>query len=382
VIPHPPSPLLYELVGLGMTGYAQLVQRTRMLGAERLRLEPGVVLVCTHLSDADVPVLGGALYRDGGLWRDREIVRPSFAVANDLLVPGYLAGYPRGFPLPLRRLLWPLGIGPVMERWVRCLPVRFADRMRLVEALRRRPDLVLAESLPAPRVEALRRRAERLGRPAPLSGRDVLDGAYADLLWQDVRRPELNGAGLDELWEERLSESARDLRALIRLVRGGGTLVMFPHGELSTDGAVGPLDERPVRFLRSARAVAVQPLAIAHDALSRGRPRAFVGVGKALEPPGRDGGARELLAAMRRAMPLACGHVAAHALLRGEAIPSAVERAVERARAEGRHIEPELEDLDAGRRRVEEAVRAVGRLGSGHPVVRRAARTYESVVGA
>jgi 1-acyl-sn-glycerol-3-phosphate acyltransferase len=377
---RPPSPLLYEVVGAGMTGYAQLVRRTRLLGAERLRLEPGVVLVCTHLSDADVPVLGGALYRGGGLWRDPDIARPSFAVANDLLVPGYLAGYPRGFPLPLRRVLWPIGIGPVMERWVRCLPVRFADRMRLVEALRRRPDLVLEEALPAARVDALRRRAERLGRPAPVTGRDVLDGAYAELLWEDVRRADLDGAGLGELWEERLSESARDLRELIRLVRAGGTLIMFPHGELSRDGAVGPLDERPVRFLRSARAVAVQPLAIAHDALARGRPRAFVGVGDALDPPGRDGGAHELVSAMRRAMPLACGHVAAHALLRGEAVPSAVERAVERARVDGRPVEPELEDPDARGSRVEEVVRALGRLGSGHPAVRRAARTWESVV--
>jgi 1-acyl-sn-glycerol-3-phosphate acyltransferase len=377
---RPPSPLLYELVGVGMTGYAQLVHRTRMVGAERLRLEPGVVLVCTHLSDADVPVLGGALYRDGGLWRDAEIARPSFAVANDLLVQGYLAGYPRGFPLPLRRLLWPLGIGPVMERWVRCMPVRFADRMRLVEALRRRPDLVLADALSAPLVEALLRRAERLGRPAPVTGREVLDGAYADLLWQDVRRTDLDGAGFAELWEERLSESARDLRELIRLVRAGGALIVFPHGELSKDGAVGPLDERPVRFLRSARAVAVQPLAIAHDALSRGRPRAFVGVGEALDPPGRDGGARELVAAMRRTMPLAAGLAVAHAVLEGEAAPAAVERALERARHEGRPVEPELEDDASRRARVEEAVRAVGRLGSGHPIVRRAARTWESVL--
>jgi 1-acyl-sn-glycerol-3-phosphate acyltransferase len=379
VIRRPPAPLLYELVGLGMTAYGQVAHRTVMLGGDRLRLEPGVVLVSTHLSDADVPVLGGALYGPGGLWRDPAITRPSFAVANDLLVPGYLAGYPRGFPLPLRRALWPLGIGPVMRRWVRCLPVRFADRMRLVEALRRRPDLVLAEALAPRRVDVLRGRAERLHRPAPLIARDVLDGAYADLLWEDVDRAELDGSALAGLWEERLSESARDLRDLIRLVRGGGALIMFPHGELSKDGAVGPLDERPVRFLLSARAVAVQPVAIAHDALCRGRPRAFVGIGEALEPPARHGGERELVAAMRRTMPLACGPVVAHAASEGEPAPSAVERAVEQARREGRPVEPELEHEDTRRARLDEAVRAVGRLGSGHPVVRRAARTYQSV---
>ena len=68
MIRRPPAPLLYELVGVGMTAYARLVHRTVVLGVDRLRLEPGVVLVSTHLSDADVPVLGGALYGGARLW--------------------------------------------------------------------------------------------------------------------------------------------------------------------------------------------------------------------------------------------------------------------------------------------------------------------------
>src|SRR5919109_283076 len=280
---RPPSPLLYELVGLGMAAYAWLVHRAVLLGRERLRLEPGVVLVCTHLSDADVPVLAGALYRGAELWRDPAVTRPSFAVRNDLLIPGYLAGYPRGMPLALRRVLWRLGIGPVMRQWVRCLPVRFADRMRLVEALRRLPDVDLAASLPPERVDALGRRAAQVRRPAPRLARDVLAADYADLLWQDVGPDEADGPEFEELWKERLAASALDLRALIRHVRAGGALVLFPHGEVSTDGAIGPLDERTARFLRSARATAVQPVAIANDPLTRRRPRTFVGVGEAVE---------------------------------------------------------------------------------------------------
>jgi len=386
MIRRPPSPLLYELVGLGMTAYAGLVHRAVLLGSERLRLEPGVVLAATHLSDADVPVLAGALYRSAAMWRNPDLTRPSFAVRNDLLVPGYLAGYPRGMPLALRRALWPLGIGPVMRRWVRCLPVRYADRMRLVEVVRRLPDLDMAEALTPRRFEALRRRAAQVHRPTPRFGRDVLSGDYADLVWEDVERDELDGPAFDELWEERLGASALDLRVLIRHVRAGGALILFPHGELSSDGAIGPLDDRAVRFLRSARAVAVQPIAIAHDPLTRGRRRAFVGVGEAFPPPGRKGGARSLVAALRGALPLACGQMVAYALTvegvsaETSAAAKTVDRAVERARSDGRLIEPALEAGGARLERVKEALAAARRLGLGHPAVRRAARTYGSAL--
>jgi 1-acyl-sn-glycerol-3-phosphate acyltransferase len=384
MIRRPPSPLLYELVGAGMTAYGRLVHRTVVFGAERLRLEPGMVLVCTHLSDADVPVLGGALYGGARLWSHPAATRPSFAVANDLLLPGYLAGYPRGLPLALRRALWPLGIGPVMSRWVRCLPVRHADRLRLVEALRSRTDLDLADTLPPAPLEALRERARRLGEPTPRVARDVLKGSYADLLWQDLHHAEADGPALESVWEERLRASALDLRRLVRHVRDGGALILFPHGELSRDGAIAPLDPRPVRLIRLARPVAVQPVAIAHDPFGRGRSRAFVGIGASLGTPGRDGGERELLTALRRTMPLACGLAVAHTLASGKVptrdVTAAVDRAVERARREGRPIEPALQADATRHARVQEAVRAVRRLGAAHPSVKRAARTYATML--
>jgi hypothetical protein len=383
---RPPAPLLYELVGVGMTAYGRLVHRTVVLGIERLRLEPGVVLMSTHLSDADVPVLAGALYGGARMWSDPAITRPSFAVANDLLLPGYLAGYPRGMPIALRRALWPIGIGPVMRRWVRCLPVRYADRLRLVEALRALPDLELAEALPPAELEALQRRAAGFGEPAPRLAREVLDGRYADLLWRDMTRGELNGPALEDIWEKRLRASAADLRELIRHVRGGGALILFPHGELSPDGGIAPLDPRPARLIHLARPTAVQPMAIAHDPFARWRPRAFVGIGEARGAPGRNGGARELLAALRETMPLACGLAVAHALATGGVpartapVTEAVENAVERARRDGRPIEPALEQEVTRRPRIQEAMRAVRRLGAAHPSVRRAARTYATML--
>jgi hypothetical protein len=124
-------------------------------------------------------------------------------------------------------------------------------------------------------------------------------------------------------------------------------------------------------------------VAIAHDPLTSGRPRAFVGIGEPLRPPGRSGGERELLAALRRALPLTCGQIVAHAAVTGGADPAeAVERAVHRARDERRPIEPVLEVPTARPARVAEAVAAVRRLGREHAAVRRAARTYGSALEA
>jgi hypothetical protein len=147
---------LYELVGAGMAGWSRAVHRGVAVGIERLRLEPGVVLASTHPSDADPPVVAGALYRDGRLWRHPERIRPAFAVRNDLLLPGFFAGYPPWMPAWARRALYPVGIGPILAGQLLCLPVRFSDRLRLVEALRACPDADLATVLPPARCRGAR----------------------------------------------------------------------------------------------------------------------------------------------------------------------------------------------------------------------------------
>jgi hypothetical protein len=63
-------------------------------------------------------------------------------------------------------------------------------------------------------------------------------------------------------------------------------------------------------------------------------------------------------------------------------VTETVERATEQARRDGRPIEPALEGDATRRARVEEAVRAVRRLGVGHPAVTRAARTYATMLEA
>ncbi|MGH3001699.1 MAG: hypothetical protein ACRDM1_03365, partial [Gaiellaceae bacterium] len=133
------SGLLYDLVATGMRAYAARFE-IRIFGVERLCLEPGTLIVSTHRSDDDVPLLCGALYFGARLWRRRSI-RATFAVRDDLFEPGFLAGYPRGLPLAVRRAAWPLSLGLPLRRRLGCLPVRSATSMRLVQLLRQAPAL-------------------------------------------------------------------------------------------------------------------------------------------------------------------------------------------------------------------------------------------------
>jgi hypothetical protein len=376
---------LYELVGLGMAAYGQLAFRTEAIGLDRVRLAPGTVLVAAHLSDADVPVVAGAVYRGARLWRSPRVLRPGFAVSNDLLDPGFLAGYPPGLPIPLRRLLWPLAIRRVMRGRLRCLPIRFTDRARLVEVLRHDPGLRLDAILPPAGLDPLLRRAARLRRPIPVTAGDVLEGGYADLLWTYVRRAELDAPALASLWARRLVESSLEVRALGAYLSAGGSLVLFPHGQPSADGSIAELDARAGRLVHRLARGAIQPLGLAYDPLVRGRPRAFVAGGAPLVLPSRRESGAAVIAALRAATPLTAGHLAAELAMRDGSVPGAgrlareAARGIAAARERGRPVEPAL--LDPRRAdRLAEARAAVERLGARHPIVARTALTYATAL--
>jgi hypothetical protein len=373
------------MVGVGMTLYGRAALRVASIGMRRLRTDPGTVLVAAHLSDADVPMLAGMMWRNR-LWTT-DALRPGFVVRNDMLVPGFLAGYPPGLPLWLRRALFPVGIGAIMHRHLVCLPVRFSDRLRVVEALRDVPAVPLAEALPEGRREALLRRARAAGRPAPVLAGDVLDGTYADLLWEVADQVELDSPALEAVWRRRRAASAEDLQLAADHVRRGGSLILFPHGFPSADGAIGPLDARVARFVRWMRPSAIQPIGLAYDPLTRGRERAFVAAGTVVHDAlSRERGGAELLAAMRGATPLTAGHVVAHETVRRGVAPGIAEAtaalvaALGLARRRGRPVERALEDRDRAARRVREAVAAATRMGPAHPAVVRTARTYATAL--
>jgi 1-acyl-sn-glycerol-3-phosphate acyltransferase len=325
---------LYDLGAYALAVYTRARFHLCVLG-ERLRLEPRTLIVSSHRSDADVPVLATALYPVlHGRWRRGP--RLHFAVRDDLFIPGFFAGYPPGLPSLLRRALFPIGIGGIMRGALPCHPIRSATRMRLVEYLREfEPD--------SPR----------------------LSGKHARDLWQVLTPDDLDAT---EAWAWRRAAALEDFRALVDVVRRGDSLVIFPEGRPSPDGTVGPLMDGVGAIVRRARPSQVIALAPAYDPLVEGRTRAYLAV-SAPHAPGVD-----VLELLKRTTPLTVGDSVAAALADGDDPYARLDRDVAAAREEGRPCAPELDDEHERRRRVEAAVR----VARGRPLD-RLVRTYRSV---
>jgi 1-acyl-sn-glycerol-3-phosphate acyltransferase len=368
---------LQRIVALAMTGYVRSAFRTREFGLEHLRLEPGTIVSPNHRSDNDVPLLVSSLYPRWSQAVARGVPWPTFAADDQAFLRGFLAGYPAGIPLPLRRLLWPIRVGGVLEQRLQCVPVRDPARMRLVELLRAAPERPLDGRLPLELDVALRKRAAKLGRPAPFRAADALGGAYADLLWTIVDRDA--ASDFEDVWRAHLRAAVGDKRRLVGTLESGGLVVIFPEGDLSTDGQLGPLLPGLTSLARRGRARLVQPVAITYDPLTYGRTRAYFSVAPAIVPS--RGRLREAVTeALRLAMPLTAGQIAATVLRDGgsaRALERAADRWVARAEAEMRPVEPALRGR-RGRLAVREAFSQARRRGAGHRVVRSLARELET----
>jgi 1-acyl-sn-glycerol-3-phosphate acyltransferase len=360
-------------VAAGMTAYVWLRLRPRVFGLEHLRLEPGTIVAPNHRSDNDVPVLVAALYPRWARAVARGVPWPTFATDDDALERGFLAGYPQHIPLWLRQLLWPIRVGGVLERHLQCVAVREPTRMLLAEVLRADPGMALDGQLPPELRAALARRAAERRRPPPERAGDVLRGVYADLLWMEVERDQVARHG--EVWRDHLRAAVRDLEQLVQTLRSGGLVVMYPEGELSPDGRIGPLKSGLASLARRGTARWVQPVATCYDPLAGSRPRVYVSVAPPIIPqPGRLLG--ELTGALRRATPLTAGQIVASQLSAGATSQSELDAAasdwIDRARADERPIEPVLEGPGRGAL-LRGAHRRALRRGAADPLIRRLA---------
>lgn len=331
---------LYDAVALGLGTYARARFRVRALGAE-FRPPPGALVVSSHRSDDDVPLIIAALYRQlHGIWRRN--ARLHFAVRDDLFLPGFFAGYPPHVPRLVRRAVFGLNVGPVLRSLLPCHPIRSATKMRLFEYLREHPDERLDVLLPP-------------ALAGPFHGatyaRDVLNGDYAPLLWTAIEPDDVTGAYADESWARRRAGAREDFRGLVEVVRGGDPLCIFPEGRPSPDGAFGPVLGGVGAIVRRARPTAVIPIAPAYDPLVDGRVHAFIGVGDAVEPP------VDVLELFRRTTPLTVGESVAAALADGADPYRRLDEDVESAHGEGRPYEPELDAAPVRRDRVATALR-------------------------
>ena len=371
--PAPQNP-----VALGMRAYVRATFRVRVFGLEHLRVEPGQIFAPSHRSDNDVPLLITVLYptwskavAEGAPW-------PTFAAMIELFLPGFFAGYPAGLPLALRRALWPYQPGGVLRRHLQCVPVREPERMHLQELLRRAAQTPLDELVPGELLESLSARAAALKQPRPARAADVLSGGYADLLCSSVERD--SAPEPSEVWRAHGRVAVRDFRRLAETLAAGGSVILFPEGQLSSNGDIGQLQPGLASLARRGNARRVQPVALAYDPLVSGRTRAYVAFTDPIEPrPGRI--LHAVQRAMRATMPLTPGQLAATAVLDGLASASAfgrtAEAAIDRAREEGRPLEPAL--LGPGRQRaLSEALSRARRRGPSDPLVQRLARELAS----
>ena len=343
---------LYDLGAYGVAAYARARFRVRALG-ERFELAPRTLIVSSHRSDDDVPVLVACLYSQAhGRWRRNP--RLHFAVRDDLFVPGFFAGYPKRLPAPLRRALFRLDVGPVLRTQLPCHPIRSATRLRLADFLREHPDDLLAELLPA-----------ELAAPfgAARTGRDALRAEHAQELWREVTPEELDTPAAAGAWARRRAGALDDFRELVDVIRNGDVLAIFPEGRPSPDGEIGPILDGVTAIVRRAQPERIVALAPAYDPLVRGRTHAFLGVSG---PHAPTDDARELLALLRRTTPLTVGDSVAAALADRADPERRLAEDVEAAREERRPYEPELDDPEV--RQVRVAV-AAG-LAGGHPLDR------------
>jgi 1-acyl-sn-glycerol-3-phosphate acyltransferase len=307
----------FDAVALGGTAATRVRFQVRSL-VRRFRLEPRTLLLVTHRSDWDIPLTTN-IYWPGRMWTyDPKLV---FVARDDMFLPGFLGGYPPGLPLPLRRALARADVGGGLLRGRLALPVASATRARVADLRADDPSLPLA-AIPG---EPFRERARRLGRRAPRTLGE-LDGAYVDLLWQAYDRDEL--PELAEFWARRAARARRDFEALVEWVHGGGSLVLYPEGRPSPDGAIGPLQRGLDALIRRARPDALVAGGLAYDPLGPGRTRAYVALSERL-PADAD-----VLAALRRTLPLTAGQLAAHQALHG-VLPE----------PDGRPADPRLREL-------------------------------------
>jgi 1-acyl-sn-glycerol-3-phosphate acyltransferase len=334
---------LYEPVALTLGGYTRARFRVRALGAQ-FRPPSGALVVSSHRSDDDVPLIIAALYRQAhGIVRRNG--RLHFAVRDDLFLPGFFAGYPPHVPKPVRRAVWRLNVGPVLRSQLPCHPIRSATKMRLFEYLREHPDERLDELLPPQLAVPLQ---------DATYAREVLKGDYAPLLWTAIEPDDVSGPAAEESWTRRRAGAREDFRELVDVIRRGSPLCIFPEGRPSPDGAIGPVLGGVGAIVRRARPPVVVPIAPAYDPLVDGRVHAYVGVGEPVVPPTSGAAVLELL---RRTAPLTVGESVAAALADGVDPHARLEADVAASRDQGRPYERELDDAVVRRNRVASALR-------------------------
>lgn len=348
-----PHPRLTWAIEMGFDLSVRLLYRKQEIWPDDARLVPGTLVVSNHQRDADVPIIGTTLCQRHGL-RFRWPL--SFFVAReDLFRGGFLAEYFGGWPV-LGRLL-----GYIRLQWffkaARAYPMRRVREFSLSETL----DAVREAGLGTARVtEVFNARGERELRKRLGS----LPERVAELDRRRLRM--LSHWGLRRLRLTALRRIApafreivrRQLAGYVRLLDAGRVVYIAPEGLISETGQFGRVRLGTCWLYRHAAAPpAVLPVALSYDALSSGKWRVLVHVGRltgALDTSSEAIFAAQLRRMIQELYMLNPSHLIARFLLAGPLQFSSAEfcawmrRALDLARAHKVALDPLLRSELAG----------------------------------
>jgi len=281
-----------------------------------------------------VPLIGPELYFRASLWKHRS-ERMHFAARDDMFLRGFFAGFPPEMSPRARRLLFPLSVGRFLPR-VEVHPISSASTARLFELLDASPEAPVEDVVPDRLLAPLRER----GLPVSARSEDAVRGEFADLLWEPVSR----GEGPETFWSARAASATGDFRELVRLMRAGKSLLVFPEGRPSPDGEIGPLRRGLDALVRRGKPVRILPVTLAYDPLVRRRTDVVLVFTETMPPP-HEGLENVVLERLKRCTALTTGQFVAHELSEGrEPHPASFAAELESSHALGRPVDPGLAD--------------------------------------
>lgn len=360
--PWRPAKALQRLIASILNLAIRTQYRVEVAGLAHFSGSPATLVVANHRRDTDVPIIAAALGgRHGPVQRE---VLPHFVAREDLFRPGFLGHYLESWPGPLRTLLAAIPIDKII-RAVQAHPMRRIPERSLREVLEDildlEGDLPVHEVLRPAWIDAFRRLAP--DRSGPLTVKECLDRRYDRLLRSDYGLAKLSAVRFRQRRQAERETICGHLDCFVRLLAQGEVVQLEPEGRLSRDGRLGRMRSALHILLNAPETeVRVLPVAVTYDAMTRGRPDAFVRFGTetlALRGLSRQETDRRIADMLARLMTLTASQLGSHFLRRlcheagvgiqVEELDDSMGRQAQAFAAAGAPVDPRL--LDAAQRR-------------------------------
>ncbi len=250
----------------------------RIRGVEHFSNRPATLIVVNHKSNFDIVLLVPTLYLP---WRGQgPMGRCAFVAGEHLFLPGYISEDLLAAPEPLRRLLYPVSVGPVLHG-MGAYPVRQSDERQLVAHLR--TIRALAGDVPLDRVFHEPPQAYLPGVPPGARVSDVLRARYHDALRTHYTFAIFQPWLRSELRREHVRAIRTCLDRYASILNAGDALALAPEGTFEREGKFEQIKAGLGRVVdRVAREMTVLPVNITYDSMTSGRTTAFVSVGEEL----------------------------------------------------------------------------------------------------